>query len=343
MGVFNNLFGSRPDKNESSPPLHQEQKFIVDEKKPSPIAIIHRSEFDVISRYILDYPDIETGGELYGFWSNNGIPVVLFAIGPGPNANHEGTFFNQDIEYMVKVGNFVRNKFGMQHIGSWHSHHKLGLAHPSGHDAQTAVHSMQNHSMRRLLMCIGNCDDTSTTLNAYMFHENSMYDYVHAAWSIKEMESPYRPIIESDLSSLLINPKIPQACHKEIYSIQGLSRTAKIPFSNNYWLNEKRNHIVLKQIMDYLKNINIDSCVSMGIDKNHEAHIKITSSKMQEDIWFADSFPIVAPKVSVTYSDNNEVYKKDDVLSNSEGMSIWKFDGDIYQSFVSCYNQIRKS
>ena len=86
-------------------------------------------------RCILDRKDIETGGQLFGYWTEDGTPVILYAIGPGPRANHQVTFFNQDVDYLVKVGNLLRNRYGLHHIGEWHSHHRLGLAKPSGHDS----------------------------------------------------------------------------------------------------------------------------------------------------------------------------------------------------------------
>lgn len=39
-------------------------------------AIIFKSEMDFISRCILDYPSIETGGQLFGFYTETGTPVV---------------------------------------------------------------------------------------------------------------------------------------------------------------------------------------------------------------------------------------------------------------------------
>lgn len=93
------------------------------------VAMIYRSELDYISRCILDSKTIETGGQLFGFWTSTGIPVVLYAIGPGPHANHQCTFFNQDVDYLVKVGKMLLQRYGLQHIGEWHSHHQLGLAH----------------------------------------------------------------------------------------------------------------------------------------------------------------------------------------------------------------------
>ncbi len=67
------------------------------------VAIIYKSELDYISRCILDYPNFETGDHLFGYWTENGTPVVLFAIGLGVNANHQKTFFNQDVQYLMTV------------------------------------------------------------------------------------------------------------------------------------------------------------------------------------------------------------------------------------------------
>jgi len=63
------------------------------DSKRAKCAVIYRSELDFMSRCILDCKHIETGGQLFGFWTRDCVPVVLFAIGPGPKANHQVTFF----------------------------------------------------------------------------------------------------------------------------------------------------------------------------------------------------------------------------------------------------------
>ena len=54
-------------------------------------AVIFKGEMDFISRCILDRRNIETGGQLFGYWTEDGTPVILYAIGPGPRANHQVT------------------------------------------------------------------------------------------------------------------------------------------------------------------------------------------------------------------------------------------------------------
>ena len=56
--------------------------------KPADTVLVYQSELDYLSRCILDYPHIETGGQLFGYWTSAGVPVVLYAIGPGDKANH---------------------------------------------------------------------------------------------------------------------------------------------------------------------------------------------------------------------------------------------------------------
>ena len=116
-----------------------------------PRIIIYQSELEYMVKCTLDRNDIETGGQLFGHWTSDGIPVVLYALGPGPNANHQVTFFQQDVEYLVKVGHLLKSRFGLHHIGEWHSHHQLGLDHPSGTD----IHTMS--LVKRFLLCIATC------------------------------------------------------------------------------------------------------------------------------------------------------------------------------------------
>ena len=51
---------------------HASGTSLVDESRPSTVAIIYRSEMDYISRCIHDYPNIETGGQLFGYVTENG-------------------------------------------------------------------------------------------------------------------------------------------------------------------------------------------------------------------------------------------------------------------------------
>lgn len=168
-------------------------------------AIIYQSELDYISRCILDYPQIETGGQLFGFYTGKRTPVVCYVLGPGPNANHQVTFFNQDIPYLQENGTILAKEFALQHIGEWHSHHCLRLDHPSRHDSDTMITSIRNLSLGDMLLGIGVCDAEGATVNGFLYSEQSDGP-TEVDWVIKACESPYRRLVEKRLQETLIPP-----------------------------------------------------------------------------------------------------------------------------------------
>lgn len=295
------------------------------EHSPSPVAIIYRSEFDYVSRCILDYKNIETGGQLFGFWTSTGIPVVLYAIGPGRGANHQETFFNQDVSYLLGVGNFVLEKYGLQHIGEWHSHHQLGLAQPSDYDASTMVHNIDKLHLRRFLLCIGNCDAVRSTFNAFNFHEDYGYDYVHACWSIKECESPFRALIDRDLKDLLIHPETRMACHGRAFGVETANANNEIvSFDSHYWLNQAENKKVLVEINKFLKTQqNVDK-VDVRLDEKTCVSITVVKGEIEETLFFSELFPKRPVEIRV-----------DGVAAGDE--SHWNFQGDILEAFTQYY------
>ena len=174
----------------------------------SECAEIYRSELEYVLRCILERPRIETGGELFGFWKDDGTPVVAYAIGPGPRANHETAFFNQDIDYLTETGTILTGRFGLEHLGEWHSHHQLGLDHPSGHDAMTIAHGIEGRSRNRFLLCIGTCADRKACLGGFLFSRSRGTDYVHVNWRVIGTDSPFRATADKDveLSRILVHP-----------------------------------------------------------------------------------------------------------------------------------------
>lgn len=42
---------------------------------------IYRGELDFMARTILDSPHMETGGNLFGYWTPNGDAVIMYVFG----------------------------------------------------------------------------------------------------------------------------------------------------------------------------------------------------------------------------------------------------------------------
>lgn len=292
-------------------------------------AIIFKSEMDFISKCILDYPHIETGGELFGYWTATGVPVVLYAIGPGPHANHQTSFFNQDINYLHQIGSVIVNRFGLHHIGEWHSHHQLGLAQPSGHDAQTMIRSIRNHRLNRFLCCIGNCTNEHSTLNAFNFTENDQY--CRAEWKIIDLDSPFRSVIDAYLGDQLTKPRTASASYVS-HSFHATSPKAATPvYPEGYWLNEKSNRVILKSFLDIVANHNPSLETSVNLDSSRIVHIVSDGSSYHEDILFDLDFPHSGPSVSR--------------VKDGEFIQIkcpeWVVTEDLITSFASYYSNIQ--
>ena len=294
------------------------------------VVYIYRSEFDILSRYILDCPNIETGGELMGFFTEHGDFVVCLAIGPGTNANHQITFFQQDVEYLKKCYSSLNKNYGLRYIGEWHSHHKLGLTKPSGHDATTVVNGMKKLAVDKFLLCIGNMDKKKrSTLNAYSFHQKEDYNYRQIKWKVIDAVSPYRTTMETENSNLLIMPHTLKPFHGEnLMAERHSSLNAMMPiYKNGYWLNNKDNNLLLKRMIEFLTGEDNEYSISPMLDNHGLVHLFVQGAEKNEEIVFGENFPNEAPLIKIFGN-----YR--------ENVLCWTNDGSIYDNFVVYYNNI---
>lgn len=307
--------------------LAKENRPVQEETIPDGQGIlIFKSELDYISRCILDRKNIETGGQLFGYWSEDGRPVVMYAIGPGPRANHQATFFNQDVDYLITVGRYLKEYFGLKHIGEWHSHHQLGLARPSGHDVSTMISTIREKDLGRFLLCIGNCDRHSSSLNGYICNESSCEK---KGWDVIHSESPLRQEIDTRMASVLKHPATAAAVHSD----ESLNdRSHKPVYAEGYWLKEPGAPSTLNEIMNYLRRRYPRAEVKAQINALGEVQLEIRKDYKAEKILFPQGFPRVAPIVRCYF--NGTLVKE----SNNQ---YWHYHrGDITGSFIHYYETI---
>jgi hypothetical protein len=216
-------------------------------------AFIYQREIEFISRCVLDYPNIETGGDLFGFWTHTGCPVIQYVIGPGKRANHQAAFFNQELEYLSEYGNVLRTTHGLQHIGQWHSHHQLGLAEPSHHDINTVCNAINQYRLGQFFLIIANIRSQSSTINGFLFRNTQNRQFDYAGWQVMEGESPIRREIDCVFPDLPYKPAtVSPAINSLTLPLTEQPATYALNFNDNDWLSEKANHLVLKQILDLL-------------------------------------------------------------------------------------------
>ena len=168
---------------------------------PPSAAMIYGSELHAIQEHVLRYPDLETGGSLYGWYSETGLPIIALATGPGRNAMHEATRFHADEQYSMEIGRKMIDH-GLQHVGEWHSHHTLGLAQPSGIDCRAMKTSLSGSSVKRFLCGIANIVDDKVTFNLFFFSAGSGLDYTGTPLVVREGESPMRTGLDNVLEIL---------------------------------------------------------------------------------------------------------------------------------------------
>jgi hypothetical protein len=313
------VFLSRPVK-EITKPSHE-----VNLPKGNGI-LIFKSELDYISRCILDRKNIETGGQLFGYWSEDGRPVVMYAIGPGPKANHQTTFFNQDVDYLVTVGRFLKENFGLKHIGEWHSHHQLGLAKPSGHDVNTMVSTIREKDLGQFLLCIGNCDRHSSSLNGYICDSSTC---TRKEWDVIHSESPIRQEIDTKMESVLKHPTTASAVHTD----EALNdKPSKPEYAKEYWLKEPGAPTCLNEITNYLKRRHPRAEVKVQMNALGEVQLEIKKDYQVERILFPQGFPRVAPIVRCYFNGR---------LIDEGNSQYWHYHkGNITGSFIHYYETI---
>ena len=286
----------RSQQSVSAVPIpHEVLRQNSDDHSPADSAIIYQSELEEISRYILDYPSIETGGELFGFWTVYGVPVVLFAIGPGPNSIHQYTSFNQDVPYFHRIGMYISERYGLQHIGEWHSHHQLGLDRPSSRDENNMVTTIQECNLKRFLLCIGNVDGGKTTLKPYNFSQYSNRNYTSPLWDIRMGESPFRTAIMNDnlVRSILIEPRTSRCCMAKLDQAE----EDLIRYPAGYWLNDVVANKEFGDVLNMLENEYDIQDISLEQDENGCVHLMCEFRRDTLDINFVNGFPDIPPEV----------------------------------------------
>jgi hypothetical protein len=98
---------------------------------------IYEDQASRISKWTLQYFDIETGGDIFGLWLNESEVVIQAVLGPGQDCRRTTTSFFQDEQYLSRVGELLTNSQGLCNVGSWHSHHTMNLPDPSRGDKDT--------------------------------------------------------------------------------------------------------------------------------------------------------------------------------------------------------------
>jgi hypothetical protein len=198
---------------------------------------IYESEVNAIIAEAQRFPSSETGGDLYGTFTHGYLPVIWLASGPGPKAKHLETHFEQDVAFISHWQQRLMKDFGLQYIGSWHSHHTLGLNQPSDGDVQAARNYAVRHGRPRTLEIIVNHEGRNqiTKLRPYYYPNAQESGWVPTRFNILTRESPLRATLgpdEASFSSGVDWRQINSSMRRNLSESQSTSSQAHVPYSD---------------------------------------------------------------------------------------------------------------
>jgi hypothetical protein len=170
---------------------------------------VFESELHVIVDECHEHPTIETGGALFGLWTQGGAPVVMLATRPGPSARRHTTKFTQDAGDHNVVREFLWTRMGIQWIGLWHSHHQLNLHELSEGDVSRSASIADNHKLERFtdILCFfprprSGSNKLEVHVKPYLYTRASMGISVPTRLQVVPGQSPVRSQIKGGRPSL---------------------------------------------------------------------------------------------------------------------------------------------
>jgi len=278
---------------------------------PSKI-FIYESELDFISRCVMDYPYLETGGDFFGLWTKEGVPVIHYAIGPGKNVERTPAHFNQDIEYLRECGFLLHGKFKLEHLGAWHSHHTMELSEPSAGDVHTMKTAMNNGGFSRFIISICNIEHEEVAVNGFLFSNESLHDYTPCNWEILDGTSPMRESLMKARESLLglfIEPESEGVSfyvkNTEMPEVQSKHISVKPQFpANSYWTKPEGRQY-LKNVFEKMNGRDDLSEVELLQLPDSRVAIAFSHQSTAYEIRFPHNFPKAEPEVIEKVKMNN--------------------------------------
>lgn len=162
------------DRTRQSRPLPELTNFTANDLK----VYMFEEDIAMVQNLVLRYPDLETGGDLFGLWTTEGDAVLHIVLGPGKNCSRTNVSFNQDIPYLQRNGELLTENYMLGHIGEWHSHHQLRLFKPSQGDSSTVIRHFPRGATYGFLLIIANIvAPDKVKLSPYLYTQESTFSY----------------------------------------------------------------------------------------------------------------------------------------------------------------------
>lgn len=154
---------------------------------------IPASELKKIFSWVLKSPSEETGGDLFGVWSDGQDDLenklcIYHVSGPGKLCRRTPFSFDQDVRYSKKIATYLSQQHGLDHVAVWHSH-QSALDRPSAPDEEAIWNTMRSLAINRIALFIASSvdnrkedDDISFfVVNSFLFET---YEKNNKCWPV---------------------------------------------------------------------------------------------------------------------------------------------------------------
>ena len=265
-------------------------------------ALIYQGELEILARFAADYPSIETGGDLFGFWTHTGSPMIEYVLGPGETAEHDDTAFYQESPFLKSAGGILRDLHGLQHVGTWHSHHKLGLTVPSTGDSSTMQRALDKNGFNSWLLTICNFAEKSdrVEMRGYLYRAHGGGERRQLTWLILPGSSPVRAAIEAVKEFPSSRPRTPTSTYEAIPSttfavVAATPQTASPTFPNSSFMATPEGRGELYHLFQALSALEQD----VEILQREDGRVSLAFHRdgYAFEIVFPHSYPVVKPVV----------------------------------------------
>jgi hypothetical protein len=265
-------------------------------------ALIYEGELEIMACFVTDYPGIETGGDLFGFWTHTGSPMIEYVLGPGETAEHDGAAFYQESSFLKSAGGILHDLHGLQHVGTWHSHHRLGLTEPSKGDSSTMQRALDKNGFNAWLLTICNFADKSdrVEMRAYLYSAHGGGARQQLTWLILPGSSPVRTAMEAVKGFPHGGPRTPASTYEAIPSttfavMAAAPQTASPTFPSSSFMATPEGRDELYHLSQELSALEQD----VEILQREDGRVSLSFHRdgYAFDVVFPHSYPVVKPVV----------------------------------------------
>jgi hypothetical protein len=133
---------------------------------------------------------------MFGYFTYAGWPVVHRVINANATARRGSATFHPDAGQIDQEGRDLIDRYGLQHLGQWHSHHRFSLTHPSGVDRTTVAEAIRAYGLKSFTQVIANVrsreGSDAALAHAYLYRETQPDQCQVMPWLVLPGNSPMR-------------------------------------------------------------------------------------------------------------------------------------------------------